>query len=97
MLKFLEIVWKLDASCGEADYEMESDTAQGQIYFERRQAWIKKRKIEVFQEKLSELVATRALTTDKDVFLHCLTSGFLPRIAKDVYCAREDGLLKNEK
>jgi hypothetical protein len=38
------------------------------------------------------------LMTDKEVFLHCLTNGFLPRIAKDVYIRlRDDGILKNAK
>jgi three-Cys-motif partner protein len=98
MQKFLEIAWKLDPACGEADYEMETDTVQGQFYFEQGKPGFKKRKIEVFQEKLSKLIGTRALTTDKDVFLHCLMNGFLPRIAKDLYMRlREDGLLKNAK
>jgi hypothetical protein len=98
MQKFLEIAWKLDPACGEADYEMEADTVQGQLYFEHGKPGFKKRKIEVCREKLAELIKSRALKTDKDVFLHCLTNGFLPRIAKDVYMRlREDGVLKNAK
>ncbi len=31
MQKFLEIAWKLDQVCGEADYEMEADTEEGKI------------------------------------------------------------------
>jgi len=98
MQKFLEIVWRLDPNCGEADYEMEADTAQGQLYLEQGGPGFKKRKTEVFQEKLAELIRARLLRTDKDVFLHCLTNGFLPRIAKDVYIRlRDAGVLKNTK
>jgi three-Cys-motif partner protein len=98
MLKFLEIVWKLDASCGEADYEMEADTAQGQMYFDQGKTGFEKRKVEVFQEQLSELITNRTLTTDKAVFLHCLTNGFLPRVSKDVYTRlRDSGVLKNAR
>lgn len=97
MQKFLEIAWKLDPACGEADYEMEADTAQGQL-FEQGKPGFKKRKIEVFQDKLAELIGSRALKTDNDVFEHCLTNGFLPRVAKDVYIRlRDDGVLKNPK
>ena len=44
MQKFLEIAWKLDSSCGEADYEMESDTVQGEMYFDQGRTGFKKRK-----------------------------------------------------
>jgi hypothetical protein len=38
------------------------------------------------------------MNTDADVFLHCLTNGFLPRVAKDVYIRlRDDAVLKNAK
>jgi three-Cys-motif partner protein len=98
MQKFLEIVWKLDPDCGEADYEMESDTVQGEMYFDEGKTGFKKRKIEVFQERLSELIGKGTFRTDKAVFLHCLTNGFLPRVAKDVYIRlREDGVVKNAK
>jgi hypothetical protein len=98
MQKFLEVVWKLDPACGEADYELEADTAQGEMYFEQGKTGFKKRKVEVFQAQLSELIADRTLTTDKAVFLHCLTNGFLPRVSKDVYMRlRDGGVLKNAK
>jgi hypothetical protein len=98
MLKFLEIAWKLDPKCGEADYEIEADTAQGQFLFDQGKAGFKKRKVEVFQERLWDLIKSRSLKTDADVFLHCLTNGFLPSVVKDVYIRlRADGLLKNAK
>jgi hypothetical protein len=98
MQKFLEIVWKLDPACGEADYELEADTEQGQLYVEQGKPGFKKRKIEVFHEKLSELIKSRDLRTDRDVFLNCLMNGFLPRVAKVVYMRlRDDKVLKNTK
>lgn len=98
MQKFLEIVWKLDPACGEADYEMEADTAQGQFYFDQGKPGFKKRKMEVFQEQLSESIRSGRLKTDADVFLSCLTNGFLPRVANDVYIRlRDAGVLKNAK
>ena len=98
MQKFLEIAWKLDADCGEADYEMESDTVQGEMYFDQGRTGFKKRKGELFQEKLSNLIKSHGVVTDKEVFLHCLTNGFLPRVARDVYQRlRDDGLLKSAR
>ncbi len=98
MLKFLEIVWKLDASCGEADYELEQDTAQGIMDFEQGTTGFKKRKVEAFQERLKHMIASGRLETDDAVFLCCLENGFLPRVAKDVYIRlRDDGVLKNPK
>ncbi len=98
MQKFLEIAWKLDAECGEANYEIEGDTTQGQMFFEQGQTGFKKRKIEVFKEKLEQFIQFRESTSDRDVFLYCLTNGFLPRVAKDVYeKMRQEGLLKNAR
>jgi three-Cys-motif partner protein len=98
MQKFLQIAWKLDRACGEADYEMEADTLQAEMDFDQGKTKFKKRKVEKFQEMLPEQIRADALKTDKDVFLHCLTNGFLPRVAKGVYmCLRDDRLLKNAK
>ena len=98
MQKFLEIVWKLDASCGEANYELEQGTSQGEMDFDLGTAVFKKRKVEVFQDALSQKVTSGSLKMDADVFLHCLTNGFLPRVAKDVYDnLRNSGVLRNPR
>ena len=98
MQKFLEIVWKLDPACGEADYEMEADTVQGQLYVDEGKPGFKKRKVELFQDTLSGSITARQLRTDANVFLHCLTNGFLPRVARDVYIRlRDSRVLKNAK
>jgi hypothetical protein len=98
MQKFLEIAWKIDRKCGEANYQMESDIVQGEMNFETGKPGFKKRKVELFQERLASLIKAREKKTDKDIFLHCLTNGFLPRVAKDVYIGlRDDGVLKNAK
>src|SRR6266404_4826619 len=62
--KFLEIVWKLDAKCGEADYELEQDIAQGVMDFEQGTTGFKKRKIEVFQDILERLISLQELKSD---------------------------------
>ena len=96
--KFLEIAWKLDAQCGEADYELEQDTDQAVIDFEFGGMVFKKRKVEIFQDKLLDLISAGKLKTDEAVVLHCLVNGFLPRISKNVYIRlRNDGVLKNAK
>jgi three-Cys-motif partner protein len=96
--KFLEIAWKLDAQCGEADYELEKDTAQGLMDFDQGTTGFKKRKVEVFQDKLVDLVSGGSLKGDDAVFRYCLVNGFLPRVAKDVYTRlRDHGVLKNAK
>jgi len=98
MQKFLQVVWKLDPACGEADYEMEADTAQGEMYFDEGRTGFKKRKVEVFQQQLSELITSGVLTTDKAVFLHCLTNGFLSGVAKDVYARlHKSNILRNSR
>ncbi len=98
MQKFLEIAWKLDQACGEADYEMEADALQGEMDFNEGKTRFKKRKKEKFQEMLSEEIKSGALQINKDVFLYCLTNGFLPRVAKDVYRRlQNERLIKNRK
>src|SRR5260370_41821238 len=98
MLKVLEIGGKLDASCGEADYELEQDTGQGIMDFEHGTTVFRKRKVEAFQERLKDQIASRRLRTDDAVFLCCLENGFLPRVTRDVYIRlRDDGILKNPK
>ena len=96
MLKFLEIAWGLDASCGEADYEMEAACAQGQLFLDQGQSGFKKRKVELFQEEIERLVQSRVLTTDAEVFLHALSSGFLPsRVVPAAYKRlKDDGVLQ---
>jgi hypothetical protein len=96
MQKFLEIAWSSDRECGEANYEMEGDTRQGMLLLPDGGTGFKKRKVEVFQERLAGLIERGELATDKAVFLHCLINGFLPRVAKDVYTRLTNcGLLKN--
>jgi hypothetical protein len=96
MQKFLDIAWKLDVACGEADYEIEEDVGQGLIDFEQGTTGFKKRKLELFQEALSREIVAGVHKSDSEVFLHCLTNGFQPRAAKDVYAKlRSAGLLKN--
>jgi len=98
MQKFLEIAWKLDAECGEANYEMEAEAVQGQMFFDQGRTGFKKRKIEAFQEKVGEFIQLREQTTDRDVFLYCLTNGFLPRVAQDVYQRmRKEQSLRNDQ
>jgi three-Cys-motif partner protein len=96
--KFLEIAWKLDPDCGEANYELEHDTVQGLMDFDKGTTGFKKRKVEVFQDKLGDLISASKLKSDEAVFRHCLVNGFLPRVVKDVYIRlRDSGVLKNSK
>lgn len=98
MQKFLDIAWKLDGTCGEADYEIEHDVGQGLIDFEQGTTGFKKHKLELFQEILSREILAGVYKSDSEVFLHCLTNGFQPRAAKDVYIGlRVAGLLKNAR
>lgn len=98
MYKFLEVAWKLDSECGEADYQLEADTIQGEMDFELGKAGFKKRKVETFEQNLAQLIESQELATDRDVFLHCLIGGFLPRTAKNVYSElHKRGILKNTR
>jgi hypothetical protein len=99
MQKFLEIAWRLDAACGEADYEMEASVEQGVMdLFDSGKPSFKRRKVETFQDELRNAILARTLRSDAAVFLHCLMNGFLPRFAKPVYdVLRENGTLKNHR
>ena len=65
--------------------------------FEHGTSGFKKRKVEVFQERLKHLIASGQLKTEDAVFLCCLENGFLPRVAKVYVRLRDDGVLKNPK
>jgi three-Cys-motif partner protein len=96
--KFLEIAWKLDANCGEADYGLEPEEIQGEMDFEHGKIVYKKRKVEAFRDKLADLISSGELKSDDAVFRCCLINGFLPRVAKDVYARlRDTGVLKNPR
>jgi three-Cys-motif partner protein len=96
--KFLDIAWKLDRECGEANYELESREVQGEMNFESGSTVFRKKKVEAFRNRLDQFIKLREQKSDQDVFLYCLTNGFLPRVAKDVYeRMRRDGFLKNDR
>ena len=96
MFKFLEVAWHLDPECGEADFELEAECAQGQLFGEEGQSGFKKRKLEIFQDEVERLIESRTLITDADVFLHCVSNGFLPsRVAPVVFARmRKAGVLE---
>jgi len=64
--------------------------------FDSGRTGFKRRKVEVFQEELLTAIQAGTLATDQAVFLHCLTNGFRPRVAKEVYAKfRENKVIKN--
>lgn len=82
MYRFLEVAWKEDSETGEADFDIEADHDQGDLFA----GGFKMRKLEVFESKLYELVSRKDLETDGEVSMHCLKNGiYPPRVCKSLY------------
>jgi hypothetical protein len=95
MLKFLQIAWKLDQEAGEADYQIEVEIGQGDLFTKK----FKKRRLEIFKEELKQQIEKRIHQTDGDVVMACIRNGILPsKAAKDVYKdLKKDGLILNKR
>lgn len=84
MEKFLKSCWKIDPERGEANYDIDKDEIiPGQIDLFTGEVRKPKKK-ELFETNLEKFILEKSLTTDKQVYLHSITSGFLASHASDV-------------
>ena len=71
--KFLEVAWKKDPHSGEANFDIHNEGAGDPdqlVMFEAR-------KIDEFQADLRQRILNREFSTDSDIYLHMLKSGFI--------------------
>jgi three-Cys-motif partner protein len=79
--KFIEIAWKRDATSGEANFDINEDAKKDQLgLFEPP----KLKKIEVFQQRLEELILDRQLTNNVETYDYAIAAGHPGRHAAEV-------------
>jgi len=77
MEKFLKTAWKLDHERGEANYDIDEEGISP-AKIDLFSGVIKPKKIELFENELTQLIKGKKLVTDKDVYLFSLQNGILP-------------------
>ncbi len=82
--KFLRTCWKVDPERGAANFDIDDDKINpGQLGLftgtEKRP-----KKVERFEGDLHDKILDKQLRTDRDVYLHTLSNGFLPKHAREV-------------
>lgn len=79
--KFLEVAWRKDPICGEANFDInqESQKAQGSLFGDRLLT-----KIESFEQTLREKILTAELRNNIEVYIFTLEQGHLGKHAADV-------------
>ncbi|MHC4705524.1 MAG: three-Cys-motif partner protein TcmP [Planctomycetota bacterium] len=81
--KFLRVCWSIDPERGEANFDIDQDKLDARtphLFPEMDVA----RKVNLFQERLNELVLDRKFASDAEVYIHCLKEGMLPKHGKVV-------------
>jgi len=82
--KFLNQSWKLDKIRGEANFDIDNDNHTiGQINMFSNKVSAPK-KIESFEKDLRDLIISKKLRTNYQVYEYSLTSGFLPKHANSI-------------
>lgn len=85
--KFLEVLWKIDPERGEANFDIDDDklpSKRGDIpdFFKDN---TRSKKVTLFQDRLSQKLLAGDFSSDRDVFIYALESGFIPtKHAKEV-------------
>lgn len=78
MEKFINIAWKLDPECGDANFPIEADRNQGELDLFDSGETFRKKKLEIFKEELTQRILNRTIQTDGEAFLFCLENGISP-------------------
>ncbi len=86
MEKFLTTSWNIDPERGEANFDIDNEQINHHQYdlFAAGDGIRKPNKVEVFEQELEDLIRKKNFRTTKDLYLHVLSCGFLPRHAKPV-------------
>ena len=81
--KFLRVCWQIDPERGEANFDIDDDRLnpdQLHLFAEMDRP----RKLNSFQQVLTNSVLTGSVKTDGDVYLTCLREGMLPCHGREV-------------
>ncbi len=82
--KFLTTCWNIDKERGEANFDIDDDKIkQGQFDLFTNEVQ-KPKKVDLFEKELREKILSKALTTDKEIYLFTVTNGFLPSHSRKV-------------
>ncbi|MES2514702.1 MAG: three-Cys-motif partner protein TcmP [Bacteroidota bacterium] len=88
MEKFLKTAWKVDHERGEANYDIDEEGISPSKV-DLFSGVIKPKKIEAFENELTQMIKGKKLVTDKDIYLFSLQNGILPtdatRILKEMH------------
>lgn len=91
--KFLNAAWRIDPERGTANFDIDNDNiipGQGDLFTGKAQV---PKKLEVFEKSLKEMILTKKITTDKEVYLFILDSGMKVSHGRNVL----KELIKNKK
>jgi hypothetical protein len=77
MEKFLKTAWKLDPERGEANYDIDQEGISP-VKVDLFSGVIKPKKVELFENELTQLIKEKKIRTDKDIYLFSLNRGILP-------------------
>lgn len=92
--KFLRIAWRRG---GDANFDIDFDQQyrKNPVLFEEL---AKPKKITAFEIELTQAILSGKLSTDHNVFLFCISNGFLGSHGKRVLCnLKNNGIIKSEK
>jgi three-Cys-motif partner protein len=96
--KFLTTAWKIDTERGEANFDIDEDFLIKNQYDLFTGDVEKSKKIGIFEKELKELILSKKLITNKQIYIFTITQGFLPKHAKTVIEGLIlDRLIQNKK
>jgi len=81
--KFLEVCWKKDTLTGEANFDMEGeqiDPTRPRLFA----AMNIPKKVDLFKKDLKDKILNKELQSDRDIYLHIITNGFIGQHAREV-------------
>jgi len=84
MEQFLSVAWRMDKQNGEADYDLNREDFKELEPFLPMGELFQPKKVQVFEASLEAAIRGKALTTEKDLYLFCLTNGMMPSHASSV-------------
>lgn len=84
MEQFLSVAWRMDKQNGEADYDLNREDFDEDAPFLALDLFEKPKKVKVFEASLEAAIRKKAVTTETDLYLFCLTKGMMPSHASPV-------------
>lgn len=81
--KFLKLAWTLDGIAGEANFNIDNAILDGQT-LDLFNSDTRAKKLQLFEQELRKLINEDKLTTLKEVYVHTLNYGCIPKHANNV-------------